>query len=140
MCGVCGVFQPGRRMADLTSVLEDMTVALRHRGPDYSDVWVALSGEVAFGHSRLAIVDVSQAGSQPMSSANGRWTVTYNGEIYNSDVLRDRLPSVRWRGHSDTEVLVEYISRYGVPETLRAIKGMFAFGWTSLTLSPCQRR
>jgi asparagine synthase (glutamine-hydrolysing) len=128
VCGVCGVFQPSSRMADLTSVLEDMTVALRHRGPDYSDVWVAPSGEVAFGHSRLAIVDLSQAGSQPMSSANGRWTITYNGEIYNSDALRDRLPSVRWRGHSDTEVLVEHIARHGVSETLRAAKGMFAFG------------
>ena len=128
MCGVCGVFQPSRRMANPTALLQDMTATLRHRGPDHSDVWVAQSGEVGFGHSRLAIVDLSEAGNQPMSSCNGRWTITYNGEIYNSDVLRAHLPSVRWRGHSDTEVLVEHISRHGVPETLRAAKGMFAFG------------
>ena len=86
------------------------------------------SGRVALGHTRLAIVDLSEAGAQPMTSADGRWTITYNGEVYNTDDLRRSLGSVSWRGHSDTEVLVEHIARYGVEAALKAAKGMFAFG------------
>ena len=127
MCGVCGVFQPRFQLRDLTPVLREMTAALRHRGPDHSDVWVSKGGEVGFGHTRLAIVDLSETGEQPMSSGDGRWTITYNGELYNCDYLRRSLHSVRWRGCSDTEVLVEHIARHGVPETLKRAKGMFAF-------------
>ena len=104
-----------------------MAATLRHRGPDASGVWVDPSGRAALGHTRLAIVDLSDAGTQPMTSANGRWTITYNGEVYNTDDLRRSLDSVGWRGHSDTEVLVEHIARHGVEATLKATRGMFAF-------------
>ena len=114
-------------MRELTPVLSEMTAALRHRGPDSSGVWVAEPGQVGFGHSRLAIVDLSEAGEQPMSSGDGRWTITYNGELYNSHDLRGSLRQARWRGHSDTEVLVEHIAKHGLPETLKKAKGMFAF-------------
>ena len=114
-------------MRELTPVLSEMTAALRHRGPDSSGVWVAEPGQVGFGHSRLAIVDLSEAGEQPMSSGDGRWTITYNGELYNSHDLRGSLHQARWRGHSDTEVLVEHIAKHGLPETLKKAKGMFAF-------------
>ena len=119
-------------MRELTPVLSEMTAALRHRGPDSSGVWVAEPGQVGFGHSRLAIVDLSEAGEQPMSSGDGRWTITYNGELYNSHDLRGSLHQARWRGHSDTEVLVEHIAKHGLPETLKKAKGMFAFAcWDS---------
>ena len=127
MCGICGVFQPRSQLRELAPVLSEMTAALRHRGPDSSGVWVAESGQVGFGHSRLAIVDLSEAGEQPMSSGDGRWTITYNGELYNSHDLRGSLHQARWRGHSDTEVLVEHIAKHGLPETLKKAKGMFAF-------------
>ncbi len=88
--------------------------ALGHRGPDASGIWSSPSGLAAFCHTRLAIVDLSDAGAQPMTSSDGRWTITYNGEIYNTKDLRLSLGPVGWRGHSDTEVLVEHIARYGV--------------------------
>ncbi len=129
MCGICGVLATvdrgsQRSQHDLATA---MAATLRHRGPDTSGVWVDPSGRVALGHTRLAIVDLSDAGTQPMTSANGRWTITYNGEVYNTDDLRRSLDSVGWRGHSDTEVLVEHIARHGVEATLKATKGMFAF-------------
>ncbi|SVE10236.1 uncharacterized protein METZ01_LOCUS463090, partial [marine metagenome] len=109
-----------------------MVSTLSHRGPDDSDCWVDPSGRVVLGHNRLAVVDLSEAGRQPMTSADGRWTITYNGEIYNTETLRRSLGSVSWRGHSDTEVLVEHIARHGVSATLKVSRGMFAFGcWDS---------
>ncbi len=105
-----------------------MASVLRHRGPDASGNWLDPSGRMALGHTRLAIVDLSDAGAQPMTSRDGRWTITYNGEIYNTEDLRRSLGPVGWRGHSDTEVLVEHIATHGVQRTLRAAKGMFAFG------------
>ena len=130
MCGVSGVLSPsnqgaGRSQGDLVGT---MVSVLKHRGPDTSGIWTNPSGRIALGHTRLAIVDLSDAGSQPMTSADGRWTITYNGELYNPEDLRQSVGSVRWRGHSDTEALVEHIARHGVPATLRAAKGMFAFG------------
>ncbi len=117
-----GTAQPQRDLA------ATMAATLSHRGPDSSATWVDLSGRIALGHTRLAIVDLSEAGAQPMTSTDGRWTITYNGEVYNTDDLRRSLGSVGWRGHSDTEVLVEHIARHGVEATLKAIRGMFAFG------------
>jgi len=105
-----------------------MAATLEHRGPDRLAVWVAGEGTVGFGHTRLAVVDLSEAGHQPMTSADGRWTITYNGELYNIDDLRRRLGGFRWRGHSDTEVLIEYVARHGVLTALEAVRGMFAFG------------
>ena len=130
MCGICGALAPAgsgthHSQRDLA---ETMAATLRHRGPDASDTWADPSGIVALGHTRLAIIDLSEAGSQPMTSADGRWTITYNGEVYNTDCLRRSLGSVGCRGHSDTEVLVEHIARHGVVATLRETKGMFAFG------------
>jgi asparagine synthase (glutamine-hydrolysing) len=130
MCGICGVLAPidrgtGHPLHDLATT---MAATLGHRGPDASAIWVDLSKRIALGHTRLAIVDLSDAGAQPMTSTDGRWTITYNGEVYNTDDLRRSLGSAAWRGHSDTEVLVEHIARHGVEATLKATKGMFAFG------------
>ena len=128
MCGICGVLGTRNQPFETVSAVQEMTVTLRHRGPDHSGTWASEHGLVGLGHTRLAIVDLSVAGAQPMTSADGRWTVTYNGELYNTDDLRRRLGGFRWRGHSDTEVLIEYIARHGVVTALEAVRGMFAFG------------
>ncbi|MGA1699408.1 MAG: asparagine synthetase B family protein, partial [Ilumatobacteraceae bacterium] len=107
-----------------------MTDCLVHRGPDGSGTWNSPDGSVVFGHRRLAIIDLSPAGHQPMASRDGQWTITYNGELYNTADLRDHLglePS-ELRGHSDTEILVDCLARWGVEKTLREVNGMFAFG------------
>lgn len=123
MCGLAGVYSPFTP-PDVGAV-QRMGEALVHRGPDDSGFWS--EGAVALAHRRLAIVDLSRAGAQPMPSANGRYVIAYNGEIYNAEELRSRLPSLSWRGHSDTEVLLAAIEYLGLEETLGLCDGMFAF-------------
>lgn len=108
-------------------IAKDMTTALHHRGPDSSDVWTSPNDGIALGHARLAIVDLSEHGRQPMHSRSGRYVIVFNGEIYNHSELRARLgTSVRWRGHSDTETLLEAIDQEGLVSALKASVGMFA--------------
>jgi asparagine synthase (glutamine-hydrolysing) len=111
---------------------------LAHRGPDGADIWCDETAGVALGHRRLAIIDLSPLGAQPMHSADGRYVVTYNGEIYNYPDLRAELESqgVAFRGHSDTEVMLEGFVRWGVEATLRKMVGMFALAlWDRQTRS-----
>jgi asparagine synthase (glutamine-hydrolysing) len=107
-----------------------MTNRLRHRGPDDEDVWIDESGHVGFGHRRLAIIDLSPAGHQPMESADGRYVLSYNGEIYNHAEIRREIESQfgkqHWRGHSDTETLIEAIARWGLEAAITRSVGMFA--------------
>jgi len=107
-----------------------MTRALAHRGPDDSGHWTRADIGFAMGQRRLAIVDLSPAGHQPMVSASGRYVVVFNGEIYNHRALRDDLESRRvapaWRGHSDTETLLAMIEVWGLREALQRCVGMFA--------------
>ncbi|MCC6587325.1 MAG: asparagine synthase (glutamine-hydrolyzing) [Bryobacterales bacterium] len=107
----------------------DMVAALRHRGPDDFDVWVDARSGIGLGHSRLSIVDLSKRARQPMQSACGNWVVTYNGEIYNFRALRRELSSLgcRFRGESDTEVLLAAVSCWGIERALSRFVGMFAF-------------
>jgi asparagine synthase (glutamine-hydrolysing) len=86
-----------------------MAAAIRHRGPDGGSVWADAAAGVALAHRRLAIVDLSPSGAQPMAGAGGRYTITFNGEIYNFRDLRKQLPPRQWRGHFDTEVLLAAI-------------------------------
>ena len=99
---------------------------LAHRGPDGNGIFVDKT--IAVGHTRLAIIDLSEAGAQPMRSANGRYVLTYNGEIYNFPDIRRELEGrgVTFKGHSDTEVLLEGYSVFG-PEIVRKLNGIFAF-------------
>jgi asparagine synthase (glutamine-hydrolysing) len=101
---------------------------LAHRGPDDAGLWVDQAAGVALGHRRLAVVDLSPTGSQPMTSRDGRYVVTFNGELYNHRELRGDLlrHGVRLRGTSDTEVLVESVALRGLLETLRRANGMWA--------------
>ena len=131
MCGIAGFLDPKRRSGDneLRALAASMAGALRHRGPDAEGVWVDADAGIALGHARLSIIDLSAAGAQPMVSASGRYVVSYNGEIYNAGELRTELEraGMRFRGHSDTEVLVEGVSRWGVCATVEKLIGMFAF-------------
>ncbi|MFZ1440864.1 MAG: asparagine synthase (glutamine-hydrolyzing) [Candidatus Microthrix subdominans] len=132
MCGIGGILDPKRsRSEDQTRRLLDlMSVPMRMRGPDAADTWVDERAGIGFCHRRLAVVDLSKHGAQPMTSTNGRWVLTYNGEIYNHREIASELGAsgVSLRGHGDTEVLVEAIAQWGVNSTLDRIDGMFAFG------------
>jgi len=126
MCGIAGFL--GNPAMDMEQLLQSMGASLRHRGPDDGGIWFDQSG-VGLAHRRLAVVDLSPAGAQPMPSADGRYVLSFNGEIYNHLELREALMSVgvtEWRGHSDTEVLLAAIVQWGVDEALRRCNGMFA--------------
>jgi asparagine synthase (glutamine-hydrolysing) len=105
-----------------------MTRSLLHRGPDAEGYWA--EGEVALGHRRLSILDLSEAGAQPMQSVCGRYVIAFNGEIYNHLDMREELEATgaapAWRGHSDTETLLAGVAHWGLDETLRRTAGMFA--------------
>ena len=105
-----------------------MAATLAHRGPDDEGLWVDPDGRTAFGHRRLAVVDLSPHGHQPMASADGRWILSYNGEIYNFPTLRTQLEAegMSFRGGSDTEVVVGAVQAWGVEATMQRIEGMFA--------------
>lgn len=107
-----------------------MTERLIHRGPDDCGIWSDVAQHIALGHRRLAILDLSAQGHQPMVSASGRHVIAFNGEIYNFEQLRKEITSqdtgIGWRGHSDTEVLLAAFDRWGVEATLQKASGMFA--------------
>jgi asparagine synthase (glutamine-hydrolysing) len=131
MCGIAGLFRPGGgEENELSAIAKSMTDALAYRGPDAEGYWTHASCGIAFGHRRLSVLELSQAGSQPMHSECGRFTVTFNGEIYNHLDIRDELEAAgaapNWRGHSDTETLLYAIRHWGVEAALRRFSGMFA--------------
>jgi len=128
MCGITGIWDRGSAgTRNLTDAIEAMTASLAHRGPDDSGVFLDSEAGVALGARRLAIVDLSPLGHQPMASADGRFVISYNGEIYNFAHLRRELEARgdRFRGGSDTEVLVAGIQRFGLKEMLKRCNGMF---------------
>jgi len=114
----------------MQALLAPMTDAIAHRGPDDQGAWIDPAAGIALGHRRLSIIDVSTAGHQPMVSAGGQFWIVFNGEIYNFGKMREALErdgAGPWRGHSDTEVLLEAIARWGVRDALEQAVGMFAF-------------
>jgi len=125
MCGITGIFG-NLRKEEFESSIHKMSTALTHRGPDDSGILINPDNKVAFGHRRLSIIDLSSAGHQPMTSPCGRFTVVFNGEIYNHLQLRDLLDGQSWCGHSDTETLVAAFSQWGIEKTLQQLVGMFA--------------
>ena len=138
MCGIAGIWTPdgGIDAARHGAVAEAMAATLSHRGPDGAGVWHDADAGIALAQRRLAIIDLSDAGAQPMVSASGRLVVTYNGEIYNHAELRAGLEArgVKFRGHSDTEALLEAIDAYGLEEALARAVGMFALAlWDKKT-------
>jgi asparagine synthase (glutamine-hydrolysing) len=127
MCGIAGFWQ--RTTGEpLASRVGHMADTLRHRGPDDRGTWEDVSAGVALGFRRLSIIDLSPLGHQPMSSVENRYHIVYNGEIYNYQDLRNELLRAghRFRGTSDTEVLLACFSRWGIEPSLKRIAGMFA--------------
>ena len=105
-----------------------MADTIVHRGPDAGGVWVDSSFPLALGHRRLSIIDLSEAGAQPMVSASGRYVLSFNGEIYNFPRLRQEpgLANYSFRGHSDTEVILAAVQHLGVEKAVSKLEGMFA--------------
>ncbi len=132
MCGIVGLLDPrrGRPEAESQRIVEAMAGRMVPRGPDGSGSWVDPDAGVALGHRRLSILDLSPAGAQPMVSADGRWVITFNGEVYDHAELAADLDAVgvRRRGHSDTEILLEAVARWGLRDVLERVDGMWAFG------------
>ena len=125
MCGIAGFWSKEGGPVDA----KPMADALLHRGPDDGGAWADAEAGIALSHRRLAIIDLSPAGAQPMASPDGRYVIVYNGEIYNHLDLRAELEvagPIAWRGHSDTETLVHGIARWGLDATLQRAVGMFA--------------
>lgn len=127
MCGIAGFCNWKR---DWQKNIERMCDRMRYRGPDASGVWASEDHRVVLGHRRLAIVDLTPAGAQPMLSHDGRYVMAYNGEIYNHADIRKKLlaegRASAFRGTSDTETLLEAIAAYGLTDALKMVKGMFA--------------
>lgn len=130
MCGFAGYFTLGSGDNVNETMLQRMSDAILHRGPDDGGVWIDSARRLGFCHRRLAIVDLSAAGHQPMQSAAGRYVLVYNGEVYNHLKLRAELAHAgaapEWRGHSDTETLLAGFEHWGITETLQRAIGMFA--------------
>ncbi|WP_341896610.1 asparagine synthase (glutamine-hydrolyzing) [Ferrovibrio terrae] len=128
MCGIAGFLTWRETPPDLLATrVKAMTDAIAYRGPDADTRWVDAGAGLALGHRRLAIVDLTPTGAQPMLSASERFVICYNGEIFNAaEVARD-LPGVNWRGTSDTEVLLEACAAWGVEKAIPRFIGMFAF-------------
>ncbi len=127
MCGIAGFCNWEK---DWQKNIERMNEKMYHRGPDASGIWASDDHKVVLGHRRLSILDLSSSGAQPMVSHNGRYVMAYNGEVYNYIQIKQKLLDegrvTDFKGGSDTEVLLEAVSAYGLDETLKMIKGMFA--------------
>lgn len=128
MCGIAGILNSATvSRAQLERDAVAMNDSLAHRGPDDHGVWSDSEAGIALAHRRLSIVDLSPAGHQPMISADGRFIIIYNGEVYNHEELRPELSArgINWRGHSDTEVMLEAFAAFGVEATVKRLIGMF---------------
>ena len=131
MCGISGFIDLKGNIAkeQLEKIIISMNDKVVHRGPDSSGTWVDTDNSLALGHRRLSIIDLSDTGHQPMVSPSGRYIITYNGEIYNFQIIKTQLLSKKYKfkGTSDTEVLLGAIDCWGLKKALGKIDGMFAF-------------
>ncbi len=136
MCGIAGFIN---KEVDAVAAISNMNAQMQHRGPDSGGYWTDENSGLTLGHRRLAILDLTEGGAQPMHSADKRYVMVYNGEIYNAPDMREelckRVPVLNFRGSSDTEVILEAFSFFGIFETLKMMKGMFA-----IALYDCQER
>lgn len=132
MCGIAGFLSQNLALNedDIKFTINEMCRQISTRGPDAFGDWNDPKFGIAFGHRRLSIVDLTEAGAQPMQSNSGRWILTFNGEIYNHQKLRNELEKSSkapvWRGHSDTETLLAGFDAWGIRATIEKCVGMFA--------------
>jgi asparagine synthase (glutamine-hydrolysing) len=134
MCGFAGVVDPNRKLSDPLGTARRMVNVIAHRGPDDCGSWVAPHGRMAMAFRRLAIQDLSEHGHQPMQSSSHRWSICFNGEVYNFLELRKELEALGhvFRGRSDTEVILAAIEEWGVRPAIERLVGMFAIAlWDS---------
>src|SRR5215471_2411876 len=127
MCGIAGFWESRRPAEPPAEILLRMSAALSHRGPDDSGIFHDPTAGLGLSFQRLSIIDLSPQGHQPMLSASGRFVIVFNGEVYNFEEVRAELGAKPWRGHSDTEVMLAAIERWGLRDALRRFVGMFAF-------------
>lgn len=131
MCGIAGIFlHPEKSDPRKLATIAQLTATLQHRGPDASGTWIDAEGGIALGHRRLSIVDLSEAGKQPMLSRDKNLVMSFNGEVYNFAELRRTLEKShhRFRGHSDSEVMLATFESFGIEASLPQFSGMFALG------------
>ncbi len=128
MCGIAGILTEHGDQIDLERLIQGMQQALQHRGPDDQGIYIAEDRQIAIAHTRLSILDLSPAGHQPMSSKDGRYWITFNGEIYNFQQLRRKLiaEGEAFQSHTDTEVILKLYQQYGT-DCVHHLRGMFAF-------------
>ena len=131
MCGITGFWDLKQRnnKEHIETIIKNMTNVIQSRGPDDKGTWIDYKHCLSFGHRRLTIIELSKLGKQPMQSRNKRFVITINGEIYNFYQLKNELlnEKVKFLSNSDTEVLIEALSHWGIKKTLQKISGMFAF-------------
>ena len=130
MCGIAGYFNLKKKlnMNDLRNNSIKMCNVLKRRGPDSQGVWVDQNLNITLSHRRLSIIDLNKRSDQPMISKNGRFVIVFNGEIYNFKELREilQIKGVKFRTNSDTEVILESFSIWGIKKTINKLQGMFA--------------
>jgi len=127
MCGIAGFWLRKETGHEPTELLRCMGNTLAHRGPDDSGIFFDKNAGLGLSFRRLSIIDLTAEGHQPMVSASGRYTIIFNGEVYNYEAIRAELGPQKWRGHSDTEVMLTAIERWGLEAAVRRFAGMFAF-------------
>ena len=133
MCGIAGFSLLNN--LDYKRILNSMVSKMNHRGPDSNGIWYDENKKIGLGHARLAILDLSDTGHQPMCSISKRYTIVFNGEIYNHKLIRQDLESqhkIQWNGSSDTETILAAIEYWGINKTIDNCVGMFALAiWDS---------
>jgi len=128
MCGIAGVINLNNELEKDNSKVLRLIKSLKERGPDASGIWHSPSDYLTLGHTRLSILDLSENGNQPMISRTGRYSISYNGEIYNHRKLKNQyLGDQAFRGSSDTEIILNLFERFGVKKSIKLLEGMFAF-------------
>jgi len=132
MCGIAGCFYNNKEnFSKNIKIIKDISLSLRHRGPDNIGYYSDKSEKIIFSHNRLSILDLSKKGSQPFKSFNCSKVISYNGEIYNHleirKFLKEKNFKINWKTSTDTETLVECIDKIGLDKTLKKIRGMFSF-------------
>lgn len=134
MCGIAGFWSKSSNK-NIEIIIKEMTHTIKHRGPDDEGIWINENDSIALGHKRLSIVDLSPNGHQPMVSQNERYVITFNGEIYNfqkirleiENISREKGYTIKFKGTSDTEVILAAVEVYGLQKAIARFKGMFAF-------------
>ena len=127
MCGISGIIDFNFKLSKekLQNIILEFNNTLKHRGPDNAGSW--MYNNIGMGHTRLSIIDLSNKGNQPMLSNNGKSIISYNGEIYNFKELSQMLKNIKLKSNTDTEVILEFYTQFGIDSLIHKANGMYAF-------------